>query len=275
MALRHLLMCNGWRRRAVPLAAVLGIAWGSLQANVACLAQAPAAPPAAAPAAAPAPAAPAPRFKEQSEFKEPTGSKIGMIKVLAEGQITDPKMFDDWCRFRVAEFTLGKNAALLPEMRKKLKQDMQRAKDPARTQAVNRFLAHTREIIADGAYSPTARVNAILILGDLNKTEPNFQGSGTVPLPEAQVELLKLIDNAGPVDDLSDALRAAALIGLQRHAAGPMSEDVKKKLSDELRALAQAQTPPAGRSPDVHDWLSGRAKGILEALGAGASATSP
>lgn len=295
MALRHLFTCEELRRRAAMIGAMLTVAMGCLASHVVCFAQAPATAPSRAPVAAataapaasgaPAPAVPAalaapvaaaaPRFKEQTEFKEPAGSKIAIIKILNEGQVTDQKMFDAWCQFRIADITLSKNASQLPEIRKKLKQELQRAKDPARSQAVTKFLGQLREIIADPAYSPTARVNAILILGDLNKTEPDVRGTGAIPLPEAQANLLKLIDNGAPVNDISDAMRAAALIGLERHAGGPMGEEAKKKLSDELRELMATPAPPAGRSSDVQEWLAGRAKGILEALGAGASATSP
>jgi len=291
MAFRHLQVWGVLRRRTLLLRGAAMLV-ALVIAQTVCVAQEPAAtappatppatpPPArpavpgAAPVAPAAAAAPASRYKEQSEFKEPPGSKIAIIKILNEGQITDQKMFDDWCRFRIAEFTLGKNASLLPEMRKKLKQELQRSKDPARAQAVARILAHTREIIADAAYSPTARVNAVLILGELNKTEPDVRGTGAVPLPEAQVDMLKLIDSKAPVNDVSDALRAAALIGLERHAAGPMGEDLKKQLSEQLRGLIALEQPPAGRSDEVQDWLSGRAKRILEAMGAGATATSP
>lgn len=272
MAFRHLQVCGLLRRPILLICGATMVAVLAIAPTV-CVAQQPATP--TPPGARPAVAAPGPRFKEQADFKEPQGSKIAIIKILNEGQITDQKMFDDWCRFRIAEFTLGKNASQLPEMRKKLKQELQRSKDPARAQAVAKFLAHTREIIADAAYSPTARINAILILGELNKTEPDVRGTGAVPLPEAQVDLLKLIDNKAPVNDISDAMRAAAMIGLERHAAGPMGEDLKKQLSDQLRGLIALEQPPAGRSAEVQDWLSGRAKGILEVMGAGASVTSP
>lgn len=226
-----------------------------------------------APAAAPA--APQSRYKDQRDRKEPSGAKIEMLKVLGNGQVQIQDQFVGWWRFRVAEFTLPENASQWPELRKKMKQELQRAKDPARTQSIEQILINVREIIADPQYSPTARVNAILILGDLNKTEPDFKGEGAVPLPASLGDLLKIVDNAVPVNDINDALRAAALIGLERHAAGPMPDDGKKKLSAELHEMIATEAPPEGRSADVHGWLTGRAQGILEALGAGASVAAP
>jgi len=227
-----------------------------------------------APAAAPA--APTTRYKEQRDRKEPGGgAKIEILKVLGEGQVRNQDQFVAWWRFRVAEFTLPENASQFTELRKKIKQELQRAKDPARTQSIEQILTNVREIIADSQYSPAARVNAILILGDLNKTEPDFKGDGAVPLPAALGDLIKIVDNAVPVNDINDALRAAALIGLERHAAGPMPDDGKKNLSAELREMIATEAPPEGRSVDVHGWLTGRAKGILESLGAGASVAAP
>lgn len=246
-------------------------------------ATAPAAPAAtpAAPAATPtAPAAaravaadrPASRYKELREVTEPSTAKLKLPPMLNSGTITDQALFDAFFQFKVAELTLKESGGNLPELRKKLKQTLQMAKEPARSQAIAKILPALRALIADPQYSPAARLNAVLILGDLNKTEPDFSGKGAIPLAETQADLLKLIDNDGPTDSVNDALRAAALIGLERHADGPMSDDGKRQLSTELRELIASATPPAGRSAEVHEWLTGRAKGILEVMGAGARA---
>ena len=128
---------------------------------------------------------------------------------------------------------------------------------------LNNVLLKFMDTVANDNYHPVVRVNAILLIGDLNETDPNG-----APWKKALPALLKTATANGPV--AIDGVRVEALRGLVRHA-----RDEKNGIDPELRGqvitgmlgiLAQ-HAPPAGRSQDGHDWICWRAIDVLSAIG--------
>ena len=124
-----------------------------------------------------------------------------------------------------------------------------------------------RTIIADDKFSPLARYNAVLVLGELNASEA-ASGKRAVALPEAVPALIELLDAKRAVDDANDALRVAALVSLIGHAerGGIADKKMRNDVTKRLQDLA-AEEKPSSRGEDVHKWIQRRAQTVLDALG--------
>jgi len=143
--------------------------------------------------------------------------------------------------------------------------------DSKSTAAHDRLVALTlREMTkyAEGNYNPVLRVNAMLLIGNLNSVEKplNRQRAYLQSLPV----MLKAID----APDQIDGVRVAALQGLQRHVRldktqNVISDAVRKNIVTSLGNLAAASAPPTGRSADGHNWMRREAVEILGILGDG------
>jgi len=225
----------------------------------------------AAPVPAAPPAPPAGRgFKELRDVQAPPNAKFEVPRMMRSGQITDQEMFDAWWRFRLSELTLSENGPKLSVLRKDLvrdwKQGLQAPTNPAHQRAVGFLLQGASAIANDQAFSPAARISVVLLIGELNKSESLFGRGPSEPLPDAHAELMRIVQDDN-VSDIQDALRAAALVGLQRHAENTIPAAAKQEISDAMKKLAASDQPPAGRGTAVHAWLTARARGILSSLG--------
>jgi hypothetical protein len=113
------------------------------------------------------------------------------------------------------------------------------------------------------------RYNAMLIIGDLDSRAAETQGGGTPADPWN--ESLPVLRDALVSDDQIDAVKVAALIGINRHAemnrfrpAGrQMPEQAIGVLIKPVLELAQATQPPAGRTPEGHNWMRRQGVEIL------------
>ncbi len=119
--------------------------------------------------------------------------------------------------------------------------------------------------VAAGNYHPTARINATLLLGQLDD-KPADNSTGTPPTPSAAA-LAPLYalwnDAANP-----DGVRAAALRGLRRWVAygfQRIPSRAKPLIQNAMFELAAA-APPAGRDPAAHGFLQRYALDILYVL---------
>lgn len=219
-----------------------------------------------------------PQYREISGVAEPARARVEVPRMLADGVVTNEAIFDDFWKYLSAEFTLAKNASSLPDARRDMRRFLARATGAARQRLLENLLTNMRAMARDAAegernFSPAVRVNALLMIGDLNEREPNFRGEGAVPYPAALPALLEYISPERPVTDLNDALRVAALAGVLRHAqekAGP-ANPARDEAVRLLQELSQAENPPAGRSEEIHNWLRDRASQILAAWGAPAN----
>lgn len=130
---------------------------------------------------------------------------------------------------------------------------------------VQYLVSELPKIINEDKQAIHVRYNAMLLLGDLNAQEAPPTGlTPPTPLPQALSLLLAAYQN----DQLPPALKAGALLGLQRHASLGIAD---KANTDALRAAMlktyTAAQPPANVSPEAHNWIKIRAVEILGALG--------
>ncbi len=208
-------------------------------------------------------AAMAPRFKTET---------MGMLR---DGTVTNPAVFDAYWKAFFAQLTHWSKRESLSEMRLKYFKDVLRNKNnDAQRHLVNDLALPTlKKIVQNRKFSPLVRYNALLMLGDLNSTEPDARGLGAKALPAALPVLAEFLDvKKYPVGDTNDALRVAALVGIQGHVdRGGLAEDQVRLIRPKLEALAKQQKPPQGRDPEVHGFMQARAQSVFSALERGAA----
>lgn len=106
---------------------------------------------------------------------------------------------------------------------------------------------------------PAARVNAVLVLGELSDQEPDGK-----PLKEVFPLLLFVVGSP----KFPDAAKVAGLTGLERFAKeDAVPADKKAALTGQMLAILNQADPPAGRSDDGHEWIRRCAAQVLAALG--------
>ena len=186
-------------------------------------------------------------------------------------------LFDSWYRdYFFRSFTQPSELGKLAEKRRALLDDLRLA----RTKQVHDRLLHDlvfyymKGFVQTQKYKfhPAVRVNAMLIIGELNRTEASLQQRYADPLPEALDFMLAEFQNPAQ----SDAVRVAAQIGILRHAtydrarppAQRISTATRSAIVREMLAVVKAKDPPAGRSREGHHWIQQRGIEILAALGA-------
>lgn len=122
-------------------------------------------------------------------------------------------------------------------------------------------------------FHPASRVNAMLVLGELNQSEGPPQQRYPDPYARAlDGVLLPQFSNEAQ----SDAVRLAAQVGILRHAqldwTRPEAQRIpiatRQAAVQAMMTLLDAKDPPANRSPQTHTWMQRRAIEIVAALGA-------
>jgi hypothetical protein len=120
--------------------------------------------------------------------------------------------------------------------------------------------------LAAGNYHPAVRVNAILAIGELSASEQTAGGAAAVPLPAALKVLVSAVQSA----KLPDAVRAAAMVGILRHAeAGIADEGDRKSLTAVMLRLTAADSS-GGSGASGHEWIVAQAiqtLGLLKSVG--------
>jgi len=108
--------------------------------------------------------------------------------------------------------------------------------------------------IALGNYHPLSRYNAALLLSSLHEYQSDKPLKATLPV------LLACLDS-------TDLVQVAALDGLLKHAKAGNAGAQQPQLVAAMLKIVNQKTPPAGRTPDGHDWIRRRAMDVLAALG--------
>jgi hypothetical protein len=224
---------------------------------------------------------PPPNWKEFRPA-EPEGgvnrAGIAARRMLREGQISDEKVFDAYWQHFLSEITWYKSREKLADIRLDLKKQLRGASGAPQQRLVRQIaFPLLRTIARDPDYDLLVRYNALLILGELNQKEPDARGQGAVSLPEALPVLLEFLDPRRPVNDAEDALRIAALVGVENHAERGRIADsrLREATVNRVKVLADQADCPEGRDPEVHAWIVRAARQTLASLqseGAGAVA---
>ena len=252
----------GWALLALGVAAA-AIAAGEL------LAQAPATPAPSAPApAAPAVAAPAaPAVKAFRRWTYDEKLKRGALTVTRQlaGTETNPALlpaFDEYYeKYLIGRWTEPGNQVNLPKFRGDLRRDLVNAKTPA---IRDRLLGVTMRLMTEAAFAndfdPIVRVNAMLLIGELNGEEPSKLNAPPVPYAAAIPTLTRAVRDA----NLIDPVKVAALAGLLRHARIGIPAQQAAEVSAAMLEVIRTKAPPT-RSAAGHAWLRARAVDVLGA----------
>lgn len=206
------------------------------------------------------------KYDEDTVNESPTIKKnnIKVQQILSAGKFGegDQAIFDSYYNeYILPRWSVVKNIAKLPaEFRRDLRNNLQKAKSGQVHDRLNTLALDYMNKLAVGNYHPVAQLNAMLMIGDLNADEPSA-GAPTKPLPAALDVMLADVQNA----KVSDAVRAAAMIGILRHVtSGIADEEAKRPLTAAMLKLAADADPPTGAASPGREWIAAQA---VEALG--------
>jgi hypothetical protein len=160
----------------------------------------------------------------------------------------------------MGRWTVPSNFTLLPKFRDELRADLQKTKAGDAHTRITDMIFKGMSRVATDKYHPVVRVNAMLMIGDLNSDDTNRDKP--VAYHQAVPLFVQVIDDPQQLD----AVKAAAFTGLIRHARLGLRDDVRESVSTSMLALAKSSAAP-GRSPDGHAWLRSEAVEVLGLLG--------
>ena len=128
----------------------------------------------------------------------------------------------------------------MADLRRELYSDLERAgkrSEPAYQELVSLCFQVSKRIVSEN-YHPAVRYNFMLLMGDLNVEEERDgeTGSPPLPLPQALDEMLKELGNEAQVD----AVRVAALIGIDRHIRTLQVSDDQERIEEKRAAITSA-----------------------------------
>ena len=238
------------------------------------------------PAPAPAPTPPAaPKYESlpvAQELLDDTRLRLETTATVRDilngdvGLLGQEALFDAfYTRYVFAKMTQTDDASLavIAKDRQKLLTDLSRTKSTDAHKRLVDLALSTMTTVVKGNFHPAVRYNAMLIIGELNSQEMVLIGEQAPPVPSLPALKVMLDELKNP--DQIDAVRAAAMVGILRHAeydgqrpdTQRMPADARKFVRDDMLALLAATDPPPGRSPEGHQWLQRRAVEVLGALG--------
>jgi hypothetical protein len=134
-----------------------------------------------------------------------------------------------------------------------------KAKNPAAKERLFDLTLAKMDQIATGNFDPRARINAVLMVAELNDPEPG------PPLKKGLPYLVKW--SADP--KMVDVVRVPAFRGVLRHAATPNAIDAAQRsaLVKSMLAIVKQHTASAEQSLEGHEWTLRRAVDVLAVLG--------
>jgi hypothetical protein len=170
--------------------------------------------------------------------------------------------------FIVPAMTNPDHYAEIGEYRRDLMKNVAAAKSQDLHDFTVNLLFNAMRPLVEGNFPPPTRVNAMLLIAELNQNE---MGSGVemfTPHPMTLAYLRQQFSDPNQID----GVRVAALAGIHRHveaqwwAAQPPAPDWIAGLKQEMLTVVNEVEPPAGRSPAAHAWFRGRATDVLGSL---------
>jgi hypothetical protein len=189
--------------------------------------------------------------------------KSAVLQILRSGTISDRKEFEDY--FKKSFFPQFENSTgsldKFFRLRGQLRVFLVTAKSGAAHDELNRMVLTKMKTIVAGKGETGAKVNALLVIGELNENDEPLK---VKPLDEAFPLLWAVVRAA----QFKDELKIPAMIGIERFgAAGAIPPATKDAVSKWMLDLVKQPTPPANRSPEVHNWMRRSAAQVLAKLG--------
>lgn len=176
----------------------------------------------------------------------------------------EEEVFDTYYRRHfLPRWTQPSNLASLPLLRRELRNNLLSGKSGPPHSRLNAIVLDYMGKMASANVHPAARVNAMLMIGELNEVEPVRAGDAPTPLRPALPVLLATLDD----DEQIDPVKVAALVGIVRHAQfGRLTPESTQAVQRAMLQLAGSAGAPA-RSADGHAWMRAQAAKALGFLG--------
>lgn len=189
--------------------------------------------------------------------------KTDINRMLRDDKIEQP-LFDDYFnKYLLPQFTAQPvTADTYPRLRKELKIFSNTAKGDSLVDFNKLITKRMKEIIASPNDSSAAKINAMLVIGELTEMSADNR-------PKPLGEGLGVLGNAVLSPKVRDEVKIAAMVGLERYAAAGAIPPGKGQdaLSLYLLNLLKQKDPPTGRTPDGHNWMRRSAAQVLAKLG--------
>ncbi len=238
---------------------------GLLLTSQSVFAQAPAAaaPPAAAPAAGQYREDTAPaKFNEKELLKK---KKEAFLPNATAAVYTDQKDKDAIRDYYIgaifARLTQPASFEQMPVITQSLLKDIDKAVIPAlRTDLMTWTLSWANSRARNAQFHPAARINATLILAEINQTPAVSAPTPAPPLPHPQARQALIGILRDPASN--DGMVSVAVYGLCRHLRLTRENEARAEIAKELAPLV-AQACPPHRDPAAHAFLVGN---VVEAL---------
>lgn len=199
------------------------------------------------------------QFKEDRDVEEPDAKVITQFRqMVRNGGISD-NIFNQVLNYKLNSFSFPEKRGELPKMRQELVRFLQTsglAEDATAHKRMQTRVLQVMTAMIEKEYHPFVRVNAMLVLGELNSKEPPLSfRDPPVPHPEALKVMLKAVNDPAQ----ADAVRAAGLIGIGRHAQLGVSDEA---LNRQVRQAAEKLT-----AAEYHQWIRRQAINVLGHVG--------
>ncbi|MHB0957283.1 MAG: hypothetical protein ACYC0X_24670 [Pirellulaceae bacterium] len=186
-------------------------------------------------------------------------------------------LIDSWYRsYLFPSMATEDQLGEISEKREMLAKDLEMTSDAALHQYLTDLAYDEATRRASGPYHPFVRYNAMLIVGlNLNQLESRLVGGVRYPAIRLPKALDFLVDELKKPDQ-SDAVRLAAMLGIERHVDlvrqrpqdQPIPDGRRAEIAAYMQTLLAEKSLPAGRNPAAHTWLRRKAADVLGGLGA-------
>ncbi len=224
--------------------------------------------------------------KKYEELPSDTRKGIAEVgRILTEGTFQskdeEDAFRDYYTQFFLPRWTQEKFCSQLPDLRKRLHNDLAKKVRDNNTQVHERLnalvldymnnLANNRHPTKDrpAEFRPAARINAMLMIGELNSVESPRPGVAPTPLSEALPVLLKNV--AAPKQ--LEAVKVVAMVGILRHLSAGIDDSQRPQVVATILEVLKTPDPSGQDNGDNADsngggWLQARAADAVGLLGA-------
>ena len=192
-----------------------------------------------------------------------------MLALSQAGRAENAQALDDFDTYvlgRIAELTwmTGVNPEVKRmNIKRELRQFSLGAVQDLHDRLNQTLLLNLPALAADSAVNLDARYNALLLLGQLDRVEPNAAGGvAAVPLAEATNVLVKAFDT----ESLAESLRIGALVGLARQSELQVVAGVRPPLAAVAIRVIASKSPLPGFTPNGHHWARHLASQLIVGL---------
>ena len=196
--------------------------------------------------------------------------KEGNFTAVANGQDV---LRDYYEKYFFPSWTKAANRSKLQQLRSQLivteLGNYARSGGPPRDALVQIAFNTLSSYVKNDQLDPAVRVSALLAIGELNERERPTGGGMQPPVPLASA--LPVLVSVLKDPQQPDALRLAALVGVERHCAAGIA-DTNFRDTEVIPLLAQIaadKNVPAGKDAKVCEWFRVRAIDVLAITGQG------